>query len=108
MFDLSLPKLLILALLALVVLAPTELPAIADELARAVHALGRIGESAKADLREGVGTECSDFDLDLLHPRRVAQKYLLSDLTRDGLHSAVVPILRDPRGRLSEAERPPS
>jgi sec-independent protein translocase protein TatB len=107
MFDLSLPKLLILAVLALVVFGPNELPTIAAKVGRALHDLRRIGESAKADLREGLGPEFSDFDLDDLHPGRFAQKYLLSDLNRDDPHRTDVHIVRHPGDHVSAAERPP-
>lgn len=83
MFDLSLPKLLILAVLALVVFGPNELPKIAAQVGRAVRDLRRIADGAKADLPEGLGPEFSDFDVDDLHPRRFAQKHLLSGLSRD-------------------------
>jgi sec-independent protein translocase protein TatB len=83
-FDLSLPKLLILAVLALVVFGPHELPKIAAQAGRAVRDLRRIAEGAKTDLREGLGPEFSDFDLDDLNPRRFVHKHLLSDLNRDG------------------------
>jgi sec-independent protein translocase protein TatB len=83
-FDLSLPKLLVLALLALVVFGPNELPKIAAQAGRALRDLQRIAASAKTDLREGLGPELSDFDLDDLNPRRFVQKHLLSDLNRDG------------------------
>jgi sec-independent protein translocase protein TatB len=83
MFDLSLPKLLVLAVLALVVFGPRELPKIAAQFGRAVRDLRRIADSAQANLREGLGPEFSDFDLDDLNPRRFAQKHLLSELNRD-------------------------
>jgi sec-independent protein translocase protein TatB len=82
-FDLSLPKLLVLAVLALVVFGPHELPKIAAQAGRAVRDLRRIADGAKADLREGLGPEFSGFDLDDLNPRRFAQKHLFSDLKRD-------------------------
>ena len=81
MFDLSLPKLLVLAVLALVVFGPHELPKIAAQAGRALRDLRRIADGAKADLREGLGPEFSDFDLDDLNPRRFVQKHLLSDQT---------------------------
>jgi sec-independent protein translocase protein TatB len=81
-FDLSLPKLLILAVLALVVFGPHELPRIAAQAGRALRDLRRIADGAKADLREGLGPEFSGFDLDDLNPRRFVQKHLLSDLNR--------------------------
>ena len=83
MFDLSLPKLLILAVLALVVFGPNELPKIAAQAGRALRDLRQIADGAKTDLREGLGPEFSGFDLDDLNPRRFVHKHLLSDLNRD-------------------------
>jgi sec-independent protein translocase protein TatB len=79
-FDLSLPKLLILAVLALVVFGPNELPKMAAKAGRVLRELRQIAEGAKADLREGLGPEFADFDIDDLNPRRFVQKHLLSDL----------------------------
>jgi sec-independent protein translocase protein TatB len=81
-FDLSLTKLLILTVLALVVFGPKELPKIAAQAGRALRDLRRIAEGAKADLRDGLGPEFSDFDIDDLNPRRFVQKHLLSDLNQ--------------------------
>jgi sec-independent protein translocase protein TatB len=83
-FDLSLPKLLILAVIALVVFGPKELPQMAAKAGRALRELRKIAEGAKTDLREGLGPEFSDFDLDDLNPRRFVQKHLLSDLDGNG------------------------
>ena len=83
MFDLSLPKLLILAVIALVVFGPKELPAMAAKAGRGLRELRKIAEGAKTDLREGLGPEFSDFDLDDLHPRRFVQKHLFSDLSQE-------------------------
>jgi sec-independent protein translocase protein TatB len=87
-FDLSLPKLLILAVLALVVFGPNELPKMAAHTGRVLRELRRIAEGAKADLREGLGPEFSDFDIDDLNPRRFVQKHLFSDLNGPGLDEA--------------------
>jgi sec-independent protein translocase protein TatB len=83
-FDLSLPKLLILAVLALVVFGPNELPKMAAQAGRALRELRRIAEGARADLSEGLGPEFSDFDVDDLNPRRFVQKHLFSDLEGAG------------------------
>ena len=80
MFDLSLTKLLVLAVLALVVFGPHELPRIASQAGRALRDLRRIAEGAKADLREGLGPEFQDFDFEDLNPRRFVQKHLLDDM----------------------------
>ena len=81
MFDLSLTKLLVLAVIALVVFGPHELPRIAQQAGRALRDLRRIAEGAKADLREGLGPEFQDFDFEDLNPRRFVQKHLLDDMT---------------------------
>jgi len=78
-FDLSLTKLLVLAVIALVVFGPNELPKIAAQAGRALRDLRRIAEGAKADLREGLGPEFQDFDFDDLNPRRFVQKHLLDE-----------------------------
>jgi sec-independent protein translocase protein TatB len=78
-FDLSITKLLVLAVIALVVFGPNELPKIAAQAGRALRDLRRIAEGAKADLREGLGPEFQDFDFDDLNPRRFVQKHLLED-----------------------------
>jgi sec-independent protein translocase protein TatB len=78
-FDLSVTKLLVLAVIALVVFGPHELPKIAQQAGRALRDLRRIAEGAKADLREGLGPEFQDFDFDDLNPRRFVQKHLLDD-----------------------------
>ncbi len=104
MFDLSLPKLLVLAVIALIVFGPRELPLLASKAGRALHDLRRIADGAQADLREGLGPEFSDFDLDDLHPRRFVQKHLLSDLNPSDLNHG------DPNGaeaRVPAGERPP-
>jgi sec-independent protein translocase protein TatB len=78
-FDLSLTKLLVLAVIALVVFGPKELPKIASQAGRALRDLRRIAEGAKQDLREGLGPEFEDFDFDDLNPRRFVQKHLLDE-----------------------------
>ncbi|MGH3213148.1 MAG: sec-independent translocase [Trebonia sp.] len=79
MFDLSLTKLLVLAVIALVVFGPKELPKITAQAGRALRDLRRIAEGAKQDLREGLGPEFEDFDFEDLNPRRFVQKHLLDE-----------------------------
>jgi sec-independent protein translocase protein TatB len=83
-FDLSLPKLLILAVLALVVFGPKELPKIAGQAGRFLRELRKLAEGAQADLREGLGPEFADFELTDLSPRRFVQKHLLSESDQAG------------------------
>jgi sec-independent protein translocase protein TatB len=78
-FDLSLTKILVLAVIALVVFGPHELPKVAAQAGRALRDLRRIAEGAKEDLREGLGPEFKDFDFEDLNPRRFVQKHLLDE-----------------------------
>jgi sec-independent protein translocase protein TatB len=87
-FDLSITKLLILAVIALVVFGPNELPRIASQAGRALRDLRRIAEGAKADLKEGLGPEFQDFDFEDLNPKRFVSKHLFDD-TADTPESAV-------------------
>ena len=83
MFDLSLPKLLVLAVIALVIFGPHELPKIASQAGRALRDLRKIAEGAKNDLREGLGPEFADFDIEDLNPKRFVQKHLFDDVNGD-------------------------
>jgi sec-independent protein translocase protein TatB len=83
MFDLSLPKLLVLAVIALVVFGPDKLPTIASQVGRALRDLRRIAEGAKNDLREGLGPEFADFEIEDLNPKRFVHKHLSGDLNAD-------------------------
>lgn len=83
MFDLSIGKILVLAVIALIVFGPNELPKIASQAGRALRDLRRIAEGAKNDLREGLGPEFADLELEDLHPKRFVQRHLFDDLNGD-------------------------
>jgi sec-independent protein translocase protein TatB len=78
--DLSLPKLLVLGFLALIIFGPDQLPRIAAQAGRALRDLRRMADNARNDLRDGLGPEFGDFDINDLHPRNFVRKHLLEDL----------------------------
>jgi sec-independent protein translocase protein TatB len=90
-FDLSITKLLILAVIALVVFGPNELPKIAGQAGRALRDLRRIAEGAKNDLREGLGPEFADFDIEDLNPKRFVAKHLFDDVNGENGSSSAPP-----------------
>ena len=80
MFDLSFFKLLTLAVIALVIFGPNELPKMASQAGRLLRELRKIAEGAKSDLREGLGPEFQDFDFDDLNPKNFVRKHLMDAL----------------------------
>ena len=109
MFDLSISKLLILAVIALIIFGPNELPKIAGQAGRALRDLRKIAEGAKNDLREGLGPEFADFEIEDLNPKRFVQKHFLDDINGDSAKAAA----QSPRQTrangtlLAPGERPP-
>ena len=83
MFDLSLVKIAVLAVIALVVFGPDQLPKMAAQAGRALRDVRRIAEGARADLQEHLPPELSEFDLNELNPKYFVRKHLL-DPAEDG------------------------
>jgi len=111
-FDLSISKLLVLAVIALVVFGPKELPKVAAQAGRALRDLRRIAEGAKNDLREGLGPEFADFEIEDLNPKRFVQKHLFDEFNGDSRASTTVAAQAPRPGRasttlLAPGERPP-
>jgi sec-independent protein translocase protein TatB len=84
-FDLSITKILVLAVIALIVFGPNELPKVASQAGRMLRDLRRIAEGAKADLREGLGPEFQDFDFDDLNPKTFVRKHLFDEEEQQAL-----------------------
>ena len=82
-FDLSIGKILVLAVIALVVFGPDQLPKLAAQAGRTLRELRRMADGATKDLREGLGPEFSDFDVRDLHPGNFVRKHLFDDQDSD-------------------------
>ncbi len=111
MFDLSILKIAVLGVIALVVFGPEQLPRMAAQAGKALRDLRRMAEVAKADLQDGLGPEFKDFDLNDLNPRHFVRKHLWDDLDIDGDSdsSASRRAPREPAGTtlLAPGESPP-
>ena len=83
-FDLSIGKILVLAVIALVVFGPDQLPKLAHQAGQTLRELRKLADGATKDLREGLGPEFADFDVRDLHPGNFVRKHLLEDLDGDG------------------------
>jgi sec-independent protein translocase protein TatB len=84
-FDLSITKILVLAVIALIVFGPNELPKVAAQAGRMLRDLRKIAEGAKADLREGLGPEFQEFDFDDLNPKNFVRKHLFDEAEQQAL-----------------------
>jgi sec-independent protein translocase protein TatB len=83
LFDLSIPKLLILAIIGLMIFGPDQLPKIAAQAGKALRDLRRLAENAKSDLTDQLGPEFRDFDFNDLNPRAFVRKHLLDEFDND-------------------------
>jgi sec-independent protein translocase protein TatB len=114
-FDLSILKVLVLGVLALVIFGPDQLPKMAAQAGKALRDLRRLADVAKSDLAEGLGPEFRDFDINDLHPRNFVRKHFWDELDGEGAGGPAGPggvpsrVLREPAGSalLAPGERPP-
>ena len=96
MFDLSLTKIAVLLVIAIVIFGPDQLPKVAAQAARTLRDLRRLAEGARQDLTEGLGPEFSEFDLADLNPRTFVRKHLLDEFEAD-------PVVPEPESPYSSA-----
>jgi sec-independent protein translocase protein TatB len=108
-FDLSITKLIVLGVLALIIFGPDQLPRLASQAGRALRDLRRIAESAKSDLQEGLGPEFSDFDLGDLNPRTFVRKHLWDEFdATNGGSAAAAPAEMPQPGMVEAGVAPPA
>jgi sec-independent protein translocase protein TatB len=82
-FDLSLTKIAVLLVIAVVIFGPDQLPKVAAQAGRALRELRRLADGARRDLAEGLGPEFGDFDIADLNPRTFVRKHLLDEFEAD-------------------------
>jgi sec-independent protein translocase protein TatB len=78
-FDLSFGKILVLAVIAIVVFGPDQLPKLASQAGRTLRELRRMADGATRELREGLGPEFADFEVSDLHPANFVRKHLFDE-----------------------------
>jgi len=82
-FDLSLTKIAVLLVIAIVIFGPDQLPKVAAQAGRTLRELRRMAEGARRDLTEGLGPEFAEFDIADLNPRTFVRKHLLDEFEAD-------------------------
>ena len=80
MFDLNFAKIAILAVIALIVFGPDQLPKMAAQAGRALRDVRRLAEGARADLQEHLPEEFREFDINELNPKYFVRKHLLDEV----------------------------
>src|SRR5581483_11559130 len=78
-FDLSVTKLLLLGLIAMLVFGPDKLPQVARDAARMLRQLRGFAQQARSDLKSELGDTVGDFDIADLNPRTFVRKHLFED-----------------------------
>lgn len=98
MFDIGLPELFVVALVALIVFGPDRLPDMARQAGRFVRSARQLMANARRELGDELGTDLSDLRMRDMDPREIVRKHVL-----DGLDDDEEPGKRP----LSAGERPP-
>jgi sec-independent protein translocase protein TatB len=80
LFDLSFVKIAVLAVIALVVFGPDQLPKMAAQAGRALRDVRRLAEGARADLQQHLPEEFKEFDINELNPKYFVRKHLLDEV----------------------------
>ncbi|SIO84817.1 sec-independent translocase [Nocardiopsis sp. JB363] len=75
MFGISGGEFVLLILLALLIFGPDQLPKAAQQIGRVLRQLRTMANSASSDIKEGLGPEYKDFDVQDLNPKRFIQKH---------------------------------
>lgn len=102
-------KLLVLAVIAVVIFGPDQLPKMAAQAGRALREVRRLADGAREDLRDGLGPEFADFDLADLHPRTFVRKHLLEGMEDEPPAALAEPALAEEpaMATLPPGETPP-
>jgi len=82
-FDLSMWKLMVLGVIALIVFGPDRLPQLARDAGRTLRQLREMAQAARTELKSELGDTVGDFDFSDLNPRTFVRKHLLDDLDSD-------------------------
>ncbi len=83
MFDVGLPEMAVLIIVAVFVFGPDRLPEVAKQAAKLLKQARRAMSNARSQLTDELGPEFANMDMSDLNPRTLVQKHLLDDLDDD-------------------------
>jgi Tat protein translocase TatB subunit len=73
----------LLVIVALFVFGPEKLPQVAQEAGRMIRSLRKMARDFSEDVKQELGPEFQDLDLEDLNPRTFVRKRLLSEFDED-------------------------
>jgi sec-independent protein translocase protein TatB len=76
MFDINKFEFVVLALIALVVLGPEQLPKYAADAGRFIRQMRAMATDARREVEESLGPEFKDINLEALNPRAMVRKHI--------------------------------
>ena len=103
MFDIGLPELMVIFVVAVLVFGPDRLPDFAKQAGRFVRQVRQFTQSARDDIRAELGPEFADFEISDLDPRKAVRKYVQDAWDE----SDDKPVLRAGQLPLETGELPP-
>ncbi|MFD9288441.1 sec-independent translocase [Streptomyces sp. NPDC060030] len=98
--DVGVLELATIVVLALVLYGPDKLPEAIKTVSAVVRKYREFSESAKREVREGLGPEFQDFEFEDLNPRTFVRKHVLDG---DGVGLEAIRGALDPRPELKGA-----
>lgn len=81
MFDVGLPEIAVILLIAVVVFGPERLPEFARQAARMLHTLKGFANNAQKELRDELGPDYADLRLRDLDPRVAIRQHVLDAMS---------------------------
>ncbi len=78
-FELSMWKLAVLGIIAMIVFGPERLPEIARDAGRILRQLRGMAQAARTELQSELGDTLGDFDIAELNPKTFVRKHLFED-----------------------------
>lgn len=81
MFDVGLPEIAVILLIAVVVFGPERLPEFARQAARMLHTLKGFANNAQRELRDELGPDYADLKLRDLDPRVAIRQHVLDAMS---------------------------
>ena len=107
MFGVGLTELAVIAFIAVLVFGPDRLPDLARQAGRFAKTASRMARNARDELREELGPEFADLELQDLDPRAIVRKHIMEAMADDDEGDEITARRRRRQAELAEGELPP-